>query len=128
MGIRVCKERPWRSRSSLRPPTPSAAAPARARAAPRARRGCNLHSYPLAAASRAPPGSDLGLFGLGAPIGRVIAGVALVILGPDKVKDLATEVGKASAELKQVPEEFAKGMEADAPGVFPVAKMPPART
>ena len=82
-----------------------------------------------AAPLRAPPAParadvQMGLFGLGTPELVVIAGVALVILGPDKVKDLAKEVGKASAELKQVPEEFAKGMEAGAEES--VAKMPPA--
>ena len=41
----------------------------------------------------------------------VIAGIALLILGPEQLKSMAKEVGKVSAELKQVPEEFNKGME-----------------
>jgi len=53
----------------------------------------------------------MGLFGLGAPELAIIAGVALLVLGPDQVKKLAKDVGKVSAELKQVPEEFSKGME-----------------
>ena len=53
----------------------------------------------------------MGLFGLGTPELVVIAGVALLVLGPDQVKKLAKDVGKISAELKQVPEEFNKGME-----------------
>ena len=53
----------------------------------------------------------MGLFGLGAPELAVIGAVALFILGPDKLKELAKDVGKVSAELKQVPEEFNKGME-----------------
>ena len=54
---------------------------------------------------------SMGLFGLGAPELAVIGAVALFILGPDKLKELAKDVGKVSAELKQVPEEFSKGME-----------------
>lgn len=53
----------------------------------------------------------MGLFGLGAPELAVIAGIGLVVLGPDQLKKLAKDVGKVSAELKQVPEEFNKGME-----------------
>ena len=53
----------------------------------------------------------MGLFGLGTPEIAIIAGVALLVLGPDQVKKLAKDVGKISAELKQVPEEFNKGME-----------------
>ena len=40
----------------------------------------------------------------------VIAVIGLLVLGPDQVKKMAKEVGKVSAELKQVPEEFNKGM------------------
>ena len=50
------------------------------------------------------------MFGLGAPELAIIAGVALLVLGPEQVKKLAKDVGKISAELKQVPEEFNKGM------------------
>ena len=53
----------------------------------------------------------MGLFGLGAPELAIIAGVGLLVLGPDQVKKLAKDVGKVSAELKQVPEEFNKGMD-----------------
>ena len=53
----------------------------------------------------------MGLFGLGTPEIAIIAGVALLVLGPDQVKKLAKDVGKISAELKQVPEEFNKGVE-----------------
>lgn len=57
---------------------------------------------------------QMGLFGLGTPELMVIAGVALLILGPEQVKKLAKDVGKVTSELKQVPEEFSKGMEAGA--------------
>lgn len=53
---------------------------------------------------------QMGLFGLGTPELAVIAAVGLLLLGPDQVKKMAKEVGKVSAELKQVPEEFNKGM------------------
>jgi len=73
----------------------------------------------------------MGLFGLGAPELAVIGAVALFILGPDQVKKLAKDIGKVSAELKQVPEEFNKGMEvgakeleAKAPAPAPEAKAP----
>lgn len=56
-------------------------------------------------------GVQMGLFGLGTPELAVIAGIALLVLGPDQVKKLAKDIGKVSAELKQVPEEFNKGME-----------------
>ena len=57
---------------------------------------------------------QMGLFGLGTPELVVIAAAALLVLGPEQVKKLAKDVGKVSAELKQVPEEFNKGMEVGA--------------
>ena len=45
---------------------------------------------------------QMGLFGLGTPELAVIAGVALLILGPDQLKNIAKDLGKVSAELKQV--------------------------
>lgn len=79
----------------------------------------------------------MGLFGLGTPEIAIIAGVAMLILGPDQLKKIAKDVGKVSAELKQVrtsrvkarghfaclqwcalrcqvPEEFNKGLEVGA--------------
>ena len=64
------------------------------------------------AQSRSAAAPQMGLFGMGGPELAIIAGVALLILGPDQVKSMAKEVGKVSAELKQVPEEFNKGMSA----------------
>lgn len=64
-----------------------------------------------AASVRTAQAPAMGLFGLGAPEVAVIAGIALLILGPEQLKSMAKEVGKVSAELKQVPEEFNKGME-----------------
>ena len=72
-----------------------------------------LHLHPRAPQRhlRRTPLPSMSLFGLGAPELAIIAGVALFVLGPEKVKELAKEAGKVSAELKQVPEEFNKGLE-----------------
>ena len=51
-----------------------------------------------------------GLFGLGTPEIVVICVVAGVVLGPDKLVDLARGFGKAAGELKAVPQEFEKGL------------------
>mmetsp|Transcript_16044 Transcript_16044/g.36423 ORF Transcript_16044/g.36423 Transcript_16044/m.36423 type:complete len:142 (-) Transcript_16044:180-605(-) len=66
---------------------------------------------PLGAHLRTGAAPVMGLFGLGTPELAIIAGVAMVILGPDQLKKMAKDIGKVSAELKQVPEEFNKGME-----------------
>lgn len=79
---------------------------ARALAAPATARGLIL-AQPQQQRLAAP---TMGMFGLGAPELAIIAGVALFVLGPEQVKKLAKDVGKISAELKQVPEEFNKGM------------------
>lgn len=73
----------------------------------------HLHTHPRAPQRhlRRTPLPSMSLFGLGAPELAIIAGVALFVLGPEKVKELAKEAGKVSAELKQVPEEFNKGLE-----------------
>ena len=44
----------------------------------------------------------MGLFGLGTPEIAIIAAVAMVVLGPEQLKKIAKDVGKVSAELKQV--------------------------
>ena len=59
-----------------------------------------LAARPTLMRSAAAP--TMGLFGLGTPELAVIAVVGLLILGPDQVKKLAKDVGKVSAELKQV--------------------------
>mmetsp|Transcript_11139 Transcript_11139/g.19484 ORF Transcript_11139/g.19484 Transcript_11139/m.19484 type:complete len:170 (+) Transcript_11139:83-592(+) len=53
---------------------------------------------------------EMSIFGLGAAELAVIGAVALLILGPDQMKTMAKDIGKMSAELKQVPEEFNKGI------------------
>ena len=68
-------------------------------------------SQSAAAALARTAAPQMGLFGLGTPEIAIIAVVGLLVLGPDQLKKLAKDVGKVSAELKQVPEEFNKGME-----------------
>ena len=112
----------------LRPTLPSAASSSPlAVAAP-----AHALRQPLVASRSS--GAQMGLFGLGTPELAIIAGVALLVLGPDQVKKMAKDVGKISAELKQVPEEFNKGIEVGtaeleakkAAPAAPAAEKPPA--
>ena len=48
---------------------------------------------------------QMGLFGLGGPEIAVIGLVVLFVLGPDKLKELAKDAGKALPELKEVSAE-----------------------
>ena len=56
---------------------------------------------PAHSASRLAP-VHMGLFGLGAPELAVIGLVVLFVLGPDKLKELARDAGKALPEIKEV--------------------------
>uniref|UniRef100_A0A6T7Z9N7 Uncharacterized protein n=1 Tax=Prymnesium polylepis TaxID=72548 RepID=A0A6T7Z9N7_9EUKA len=49
---------------------------------------------------------QMGLFGLGGPEIAVIGVVMIFVLGPDKIKSLARDAGKAVPTLKEVAEEF----------------------
>ena len=51
-----------------------------------------------------------GLFGLGGPEIAICLVVAGVVLGPQKLGEMTKELGKVAGELKDVPEEFQKGM------------------
>ena len=59
---------------------------------------------PAHGASRLAP-VQMGLFGLGGPEIAVIGLVVLFVLGPDKLKELAKDAGKALPELKEVSAE-----------------------
>ena len=48
---------------------------------------------------------QMGLFGLGGPEIAVIGVVVIFLLGPDKLKELAKDAGKALPELKEVSAE-----------------------
>ena len=70
---------------------------------------------------------QMGLFGLGGPEIAVIGVVVLFVLGPDKLKDLAKEAGKALPELKEVSAEALegfKGASAEAAKDFKDAAVP----
>lgn len=51
------------------------------------------------------------ILGLGVPEIAVIAVAALVLFGPETLKSLSKDVGKAAAELKEIPKTFKEGME-----------------
>ena len=53
----------------------------------------------------------MGLFGLGGPEIVIILVAAAFLLGPEKLAELGKEAGKMSAELKDVPKEFQKGLD-----------------
>ncbi len=59
--------------------------------------------------SRVQPLKDI--LGLGVPEIAVIAVAALVLFGPETLKSLSKDVGKAAAELKEIPKTFKEGME-----------------
>jgi Sec-independent protein translocase protein TatA len=69
----------------------------------------NVRAPGLVANNRA-SATQMQLFGLGAPELVVIAGAGLLLLGPDQVKELAKNIGKSAAELKEVSTEFNQGL------------------
>ncbi|CAE7421893.1 TATA [Symbiodinium sp. CCMP2592] len=50
------------------------------------------------------------LFGLGTSELLVILGAAILFFGPETLKGLAKEAGKAAGDLKEVPKAFEEGM------------------
>ena len=50
------------------------------------------------------------LFGLGTSELLVILGAAILFFGPDALKSVAKEAGKAAGDLKEVPKAFEEGM------------------
>mmetsp|Transcript_4780 Transcript_4780/g.11231 ORF Transcript_4780/g.11231 Transcript_4780/m.11231 type:complete len:158 (-) Transcript_4780:114-587(-) len=53
----------------------------------------------------------LRIFGLGTSELLVILAVAVLFFGPEALKGVAKEAGKAAADLKDVPKAFEEGME-----------------
>ena len=74
----------------------------------------------LVVASRQKPLRDL--LGLGAPEIGIALVVALVLFGPETLKSLSKDLGKAAAELKEIPKTFKEGMDEGADSVQ-VSKM-----
>ena len=59
--------------------------------------------------SRLKPLKDI--LGLGAPEIALGLVVALVLFGPETLKSLSKDVGRAAAELKEIPKTFKEGMD-----------------
>lgn len=62
------------------------------------------------------------ILGLGAPEIGIALVVALVLFGPETLKSLSKDLGKAAAELKEIPKTFKEGMDEGAESVQ-VSKM-----
>lgn len=62
------------------------------------------------------------LLGLGPAEIAITLVVALVLFGPETLKSLSKDVGKAAAELKEIPKTFKEGMDEGAES-SQVAKM-----
>lgn len=51
------------------------------------------------------------VLGLGVPEIALIVVAGLVLFGPETLKSLSKDVGRAAAELKEIPKTFKEGME-----------------
>ncbi len=54
------------------------------------------------------------MFGIGMPELMIILVIALVVIGPQKLPDLARSLGKGLAEFKRASNDFRRGVEEEA--------------
>lgn len=54
--------------------------------------------------------TELSMFGIGLPELIVILGIALIVVGPDKLPDLARSIAKGILELKKTAEDVKEGL------------------
>jgi sec-independent protein translocase protein TatA len=57
------------------------------------------------------------MFGIGMPELVIIMVIALIVIGPQKLPDLAKSLGKGLAEFKKAADDFKQGIEAESRSV-----------
>jgi sec-independent protein translocase protein TatB len=67
------------------------------------------------------------MFGIGMPELILILAVALIVIGPKKLPDLARSLGKALNEFKSVTQDVRDSINADAKEIKPIEKNGPGR-
>lgn len=79
----------------------------------------NFYYFPIGASSQAAVVSHVmgkgdSMFGIGMPELIVILVIALIVIGPQKLPDLARSLGKGLAEFKRATEDFRQSVEDEA--------------
>src|SRR5690349_17687960 len=78
-------------------------------------RGQNLYYFPNFFLNAAVPvtavTSEVSMFGIGMPELMIILVIALIVIGPQKLPDLAKSLGKGLAEFKKATDDFKSSIE-----------------